>query len=65
MNAQHLPGLQRIMSFISGWTIRSENRLPEGHYQTNQLQPLIHMEKSKGATRVHRQWISSLPNQLI
>jgi hypothetical protein len=54
------------MSFISGWaSIRNENRLPEVHYQINQLQPLIHMEKSKDATRVHRQWISSLPDQSI
>jgi hypothetical protein len=66
MNAQHLPGLQRIMPFISGWTsIRNGNQLPEGHYQTNQLQPPIHMEKSKGATRVHRQWILSLTDQSI
>jgi hypothetical protein len=65
-NAQHLPGLQRVMYFISGWTsIRNENRLPEGHYQINQLQPPIHMEKSKDVTRVHRQWISSLPDQPI
>jgi hypothetical protein len=54
------------MSFISGWTsIRNENRLPEGHYQINQLQPPIHMDKSKDATRVHRQWIWSLPDQSI
>jgi hypothetical protein len=53
-NAQHLPGLQRVMSFISGWTLmRNENRLPEGYYQINQLQPLIYMEKSKDAVRVH------------
>jgi hypothetical protein len=65
-NAQHPPWLQRVMSFISGWTsIQNENRLPEGHYQINQLQPPIHMEKSKDVTRVHRQWISSLPGQSI
>jgi hypothetical protein len=65
-NAQYLPGLQRVMSFISGWTsIRNDNRLPEGHYQINQLQPPIHMEKSKDATRVHQQPILSLPDQSI
>jgi hypothetical protein len=65
-NAQHLPGLQRVMSFISGWiSIRNENRLPEGHYQINQLQPPIRVEKYKDATRVRQQWISSLPDQSI